>query len=159
GVIPVDREPLGAPDAYGDDRLFVYLRLDSDPDPRQDAAVDAIERDGQPVVTIRIDDLYDLGGEVFRWEFATAVAGSVIGINPFDQPDVEASKVVTRELTSEFAKTGALPAESPIATDGPLSLYADPRNAATLDSGPDGTTFDAILNAHLGRVRAGDYVA
>lgn len=159
GVIPIDREPLGAPDTYGDDRVFVYVRLGSDPDAQQDAAVDAIERAGQPVVTIRIDDLYDLGGELFRWEFATAVAGSVIGINPFDQPDVEASKVVTRELTSEYARTGAFPTESPIATDGGLSLYADERNAEELDSTSDGDSFEAILRAHLARVRAGDYVA
>jgi transaldolase/glucose-6-phosphate isomerase len=159
GVIPIDREPLGAPDAYGDDRVFVYVRLGSDPDAQQDAAVEAIERDGQPVVTVLIDDLYDLGGELFRWEFATAVAGSLIGINPFDQPDVEASKVVTRELTSEYARTGALPAESPIATDGGLSLYADGRNAAELDAASDGDTLEELLRAHLARVGAGDYVA
>jgi transaldolase/glucose-6-phosphate isomerase len=159
GVIPVDREPLGAPDAYGDDRLFVYVRLGSDPDPRLDAAVAAIEHAGQPVVTIGIDDLYDVGGELFRWEFATAVAGSVIGINPFDQPDVEASKIVTRELTSQYAKTGALPPEDPIASDNDLFLYADDRNASELLSAAGGDSPEEILRAHLARIGAGDYVA
>jgi transaldolase/glucose-6-phosphate isomerase len=159
GVIPVDREPLGAPDAYGDDRLFVYVRLSSDSDPQQDTAVEAIERAGQPVVTIGIDDLYDVGGELFRWEFATAVAGAVIEINPFDQPDVEASKIVTRELTSQYGKTGALPPEDPIASDKGLSLYADERNASELASAAAGDSLEAILRAHLARIDAGDYVA
>jgi transaldolase / glucose-6-phosphate isomerase len=159
GVIPVDREPLAAPDAYADDRLFIYVRLGSDPDPDQDSAVEAIERAGQPVVTIGIDDLYDVGGEVFRWEFATAVAGSVIGINPFDQPDVEASKVATRELTSEYAKTGSLPPEDPIVGGTGLALYADERNASELLAATGGDSLDAILSAHLARVGAGDYLA
>jgi transaldolase / glucose-6-phosphate isomerase len=159
GVIPVDREPLGAPDAYGDDRLFVYVRLGSDPDPDQDGAVEAIERAGQPMVTIGIDDLYDIGGEVFRWEFATAVAGSVIGINPFDQPDVEASKIATRELTSRYAETGALPPEDPITADNGLSLYGDERNASELLATAAGDSFDTILRAYLARVGTGDYVA
>src|SRR6266446_8520956 len=94
GLIPVDRESLGPPENYGDDRLFVYLKLNSDSlsdsnDP-QDAALEAIERAGQPVVRISVSDVYNLGQEFFRWEIATAVAGSIIGINPFDQPDVEA---------------------------------------------------------------------
>ena len=115
GVIPIDREPLGTPDVYGADRLFVYVRLESSPDEAQDAAVDALEAAGHPVVRIRLDDLYDIGGELFRWEFATAVAGSVIGINPFDQPDVEASKIVTRELTAGYEQHGKLADEEPIA--------------------------------------------
>ncbi len=134
GVIPIDREPLGPPDVYGDDRLFVYVRLGSSPDDAQDAAIDALEAAGHPVVRIGLDDLYDIGGELFRWEFATAVAGSVIGINPFDQPDVEASKVVTRELTAGYEQHGKLADEEPIATFDGVSLYADERNAAELSS-------------------------
>ena len=134
GVIPIDREPLGPPDVYGDDRLFVHVRLGSSPDEAQDAAVDALEAAGHPVVRIGLDDLYDIGGELFRWEFATAVAGAVIGINPFDQPDVEASKVVTRELTSGYEQHGRLADEEPIAMFDGISLYADERNAAELSS-------------------------
>ena len=113
GVIPIDREPLGAPDVYGDDRLFVYVRLGVEPG-RSTGRRGRRARGGRATRSSRIgiDDLYDLGGELFRWEFATAVAGSVIGINPFDQPDVEASKVVTRELTDGYEQHGRLPTRS-----------------------------------------------
>ncbi len=111
GLIPVDREPVAAPGVYGNDRTFVYLRYKPEPDAAQDAAVAALQTAGQPVIRIDIADKYDLGGEFFRWEIAIAVAGAVIGINPFDQPDVEASKIATRKLTDEFEKTGKLPPE------------------------------------------------
>jgi transaldolase/glucose-6-phosphate isomerase len=159
GVIPVDREPLGPPDVYGDDRLFVYVRLGSDPDAEQDVAVAALERAGQPVITIGIEDRYDVGGEIFRWEFATAVAGSVIGINPFDQPDVEASKVATSELTAEYEKTGVLPDEKPIVSEAGLSLYADARNASELTQAAGDASVEEMIKAHLERIGAGDYVA
>ena len=110
GIIPVDREHLTSPEVYGNDRVFVYVRLESGVDVDQDAKVAAIEKAGHPVVRISIADIYDLGAEFFRWEIATAVAGAIIGINAFNQPDVEASKIVTRELTSAYEKTGALPA-------------------------------------------------
>jgi transaldolase/glucose-6-phosphate isomerase len=156
GVIPVDREPLGSPGAYGDDRLFVYVRLSSGADPEQDAAVAELERAGQPMVRIEIADLYDVGGEVFRWEFATAVAGAVIGINPFDQPDVEASKIATRNLTTAYEETGSLPAETPIFSSDGVALYTDDRNAQELGSHDSLTDY---LRAHLRRVGDGDYVA
>src|SRR6266480_3517344 len=139
GLIPVDREPLGPPEVYGADRLFVYLRLASAPDARQDLAVIALERAGQPLVRITVEGPYDLGAELFRWEFATAVAGSVLGVNAFDQPDVEASKVATRRLTEEYERTGTLPPESPTrVSEGNLI---------------------ATLRAHLQTIRPGDYVA
>jgi transaldolase/glucose-6-phosphate isomerase len=152
GVIPVDREPIGAPETYGEDRLFVYLRLDSGADREQDEAIAALERAGQPVVTIPLDDLYDIGAELFRWEFATAVTGAVIGINPFDQPDVEASKVATRALTDEYERTGSLPKEEPLLGDGGISLFG----AALEVSEP---TLEGYLGAHLRRLSAGDYFA
>ena len=113
GLIPVDAEPLGPPDVYGTDRLFVYVRLSGEADAKQDDAVAALERAGHPVVRIAVTDRYHIGQEFFRWEFATAVAGSILGINPFDQPDVEASKDKTRELTTAYEKTGKLPPETP----------------------------------------------
>jgi transaldolase/glucose-6-phosphate isomerase len=155
GIIPVDREPLGPPEVYGQDRLFVYARLGETPDAEQDAAVAALERAGQPVVRIDLADRYDLGGEIFRWEFATAVAGALIGINPFDQPDVEASKVATRNLTADYEQRGELPAETPIASDDGLALYADERNAAALGDG----SLEAMVSRHLGRLGDGDYFA
>src|SRR5262249_38054551 len=97
-IVPVDRQPLGPPAADGKDRVFAYLRLASDQDGEQGRAIAALEGAGQPVVRITVSDPMQLGQEFFRWEMATAVAGSIIGINPFDQPDVEAAKVKARDL-------------------------------------------------------------
>ena len=156
GVIPIDREALGTPDVYGRDRLFVYLRLRSAPDAAQDASVDALERAGHPVVRIAVDDPYDLGEEFFRWEFATAVAGSILGIHPFDQPDVEASKIATRKLTDEYEKSGALPGETPIFTGDGIELFTDEKNAAALAKLVNGTpTLAGYLEAHLNRLGDG----
>jgi len=157
GLIPVDREPLGDPSVYGRDRLFVYLRLESAPDPRQDDAVAALEKAGQPVVRIMLDHPYDVAAEFFRWEFATAVAGSILGINAFNQPDVEASKVATRKLTSEYERTGALPPETPLLEADGLKLFADPTNAAALPTSDP--TLAGILKAHFSRIMPRDYVA
>ena len=95
-LIPVDREPVGPPGVYGSDRVFVYIRFTPMPDPMQDEAITALEQVGQAVIRLTVGDRYELGAEFFRWEVAVAVAGSVIEINPFDQPDVEASKIETR---------------------------------------------------------------
>jgi transaldolase/glucose-6-phosphate isomerase len=160
GLIPIDREPLGAPTAYGDDRIFVYLRLSSAPDAAQDESVEKLERAGHPVVRIAVDDPYDLGEEFFRWEIATAVAGSILGVHPFDQPDVEASKIATRKLTAEYEKTGALPQETPIFTGDGIELFTDEKNAAALTDLVKGNrTLTGYLEAHLDRLRAGDYFA
>jgi len=160
GIIPVDRERLGAPEVYGNDRVFAYIRLENGADPAQDAAADALAKAGHPVIRIALSDTYNLGQEMFRWEFATAVAGSVIGINAFNQPDVEASKIATKKLTSEFEKTGSLPAESPILSEGGIQLFTDQKNAAALESAAGGNkTLAGYLGAHLGRLQPGDYFA
>jgi hypothetical protein len=160
GIIPVDREHLGGPQIYGSDRIFAYLRLESGPDAAQDAQIAALEKAGNPVVRIAVFDTYDLGQEFFRWEIATAVAGSVIGINAFNQPDVEASKVATRSLTSEYEKTGALPAEKPVLEDKGIKLFTDDKNAADLaKSAGNAKSLAGYLKAHLGRIKAGDYFA
>jgi transaldolase / glucose-6-phosphate isomerase len=160
GLVPVDREPLGPPEVYGDDRVFAYVRLESEPDASHDAAVDALEKAGQPVVCIPVADLYDLGQEFFRWEMATAVSGSIIGINPFNQPDVEASKIATRKLTSEYEKTGSLPPEIPFLEDNGVKLFTDEKNAAALEkaAGRD-RSLPSYLKAHLNRLHPGDYLA
>jgi transaldolase/glucose-6-phosphate isomerase len=160
GIIPVDREELGAPEVYGNDRIFAYIRLESAPDSAQDAKVAALEEAGQPVVRIAMSDTYTLGQEFFRWELATAVAGSVIGINAFNQPDVEASKVETRKLTSEYEKNGSLPAEEPLLDEGGIKLFADGKNTAELlkAAGSD-RSLKNVLRAHLARLGAGDYFA
>ena len=160
GLIPVDREHLTTPDKYGDDRIFVYLRLLSDADSAQQKQLDALRQAGQPVVEIELADTYDLGQEFFRWEIATAVAGSILGINPFNQPDVEASKIVTRELTSEYEKAGELPGETPICEENGIKLFTDDRNAASLKklAGND-QTLKGFLRAHLTQLGTGDYLA
>jgi transaldolase/glucose-6-phosphate isomerase len=160
GIIPLDREPLGPPEVYGKDRLFAYLRTDLGFDPEQDKAIDALTKAGHPVVRIAVSDIYNLGQEMFRWEIATAVAGSLLGINAFNQPDVEASKIATKTLTTEYEKTGSLPAETPILKDGGIALYTDPINAAAL-SAAAGTdkSLTGYLRAHLNRLGTGDYFA
>jgi transaldolase/glucose-6-phosphate isomerase len=160
GIIPVDKEATGAPEVYGNDRVFAYLRLETAPDAAQDAKVAALEKAGQPVVRISIADTYDLGQEFFRWEIATAVAGSIIGINAFNQPDVEASKIVTRELTTQYEKTGSLPAESPVLEDQGIMLFTDPKNADALaKAAGNDKTLVGYLRAHLKRLGTGDYFA
>ncbi|HEX9120293.1 MAG TPA: bifunctional transaldolase/phosoglucose isomerase [Terriglobales bacterium] len=159
GLVPVDRERLGKPEVYGNDRVFAYLRLDSGADKAQDAAIEALEKAGQPVVRIAVAEEYSLGEEFFRWEIATAVAGSVIGINPFDQPDVEAAKIATRKLTSEYEQQGSLPAETPLFEADGIRLYADPKNADALKKSAQQQSLAGYLKVHLDRVNAGDYFA
>src|SRR5207237_2666182 len=132
GIIPVDRERLAKPAAYGNDRVFAYLRLASKPNKAQDAAVEALEKVGHPVVRISLPNIYNLGQEFFRWEIATAVAGSIIGINAFNQPDVEASKIETRKLTTQYEAKGKLPAETPFFESDGIKLYADDKHTAAL---------------------------
>jgi transaldolase/glucose-6-phosphate isomerase len=157
GLIPVADEPLGSPEVYGQDRLFAYLRLASEANPTQDERVAALERAGHPVVRITVADRYHIGQEFFRWEMATAVAGAILGIDPFDQPDVEASKVKTRELTAAYEKSGKLPPETPLVEEGGLKLFADAANGKALASA--GGTLVGWLKAHLARLQDGDYCA
>jgi transaldolase/glucose-6-phosphate isomerase len=160
GIIPVDREGLTNADVYSNDRVFVYVRLDSGPDADQDAKVAAIEKAGHPVVRISMADIYDLGAEFFRWEIATAVAGSIIGINAFNQPDVEASKIETRKLTTEYEKNGSLPPEKPILEDSGIKLFTDEINSAELAKAAGGEkSLAGYLKAHLARIKTGDYFA
>ncbi len=159
GLFPVDREPLGRPEVYGDDRLFIHLRLSSAPDATQDAAIDVLERAGQPVVRIDVDDPYELGGEFFRWELACGVAGSILGIHPFDQPDVEASKTATRRLMNEFERTGALPSPLPFFTGERISFFSDDGNLRTLMGSARERTAAGYLTAHLKQLQRGDSFA
>ena len=159
GIIPVDREQLGAPNVYGNDRVFAYVRLESGADADQDAKIAVIEQAGHPVVRIAISDIYDLGAEFFRWEIATAVAGAIIGINAFNQPDVEASKVATRSLTSEYEKTGSLPAEKSIFEDAGIKLFSDEKNAKELAKTVSDQSLAGYLKAHLARIKPGNYFA
>jgi transaldolase/glucose-6-phosphate isomerase len=159
GLVPIDREPLGAPEVYKDDRVFVHLRLRSAEDEGQEDRVEAIEKAGHPLVRITLDDKMDLGQEFFRWEMATAVAGSVLGIHPFDQPDVEASKIATRRLTADYEKSGKLPVEKPLLEEDGVGLFTDRDNADAIGAGAKGKSLKDCLKAHLDRLGAGDYFA
>jgi transaldolase/glucose-6-phosphate isomerase len=160
GLIPVDGEPLGRPEVYGNDRIFIDLRLASDAiNADHERKLNALQKAGHPIIRIVQKSADNIGQEFFRFEIATAIAGAVIGINPFDQPDVEASKVKTRELTAAFEKAGALPAETPVCAEKSIKLYTDETNAAALrKAGADGSV-ESWLKAHFTRIRGGDYVA
>lgn len=160
GLIPVDGEPIGRIEVYGEDRLFIYVRLEAAPDATQDAAVALLEAAGQPVVRLSMNDRMDIGQEFFRWEMATAVAGSLMGIHPFNQPDVEASKVETRNLTAAYEQTGSLPCETPILQQSGVKLFTDAANATALAqaAGHD-RSLVGYLRAHLRRIGVGDYFA
>lgn len=159
GLVPIDGEDLGPPSAYGDDRVFVYVRLDAAPSAAQDAGIAALEAAGHPILRVPVADPMDLGGEFFRWEVATAVVGAVLGINAFNQPDVEASKIKTRELSEEFARTGEVREEIPISEGDGVKLYTNDSNAEALGrAAPTPEPVD-YLRAHLSRFELGDYFA
>ncbi|HEY0270951.1 MAG TPA: transaldolase, partial [Sphingomonas sp.] len=149
GIVPVDLEPLGEPSAYGNDRLFVHLHLAGDEMSADHAKLDAIAAAGQPIVTIKLTDKADIGQEFVRWEIATAVAGALIGIDPFDQPDVEDAKIQTRQLIEAYEASGSLAPESAFFEDGDFAFFA-PAPVA-------GDSAAAILKTHLATATAGDY--
>jgi transaldolase / glucose-6-phosphate isomerase len=159
GLIPIDGEPLGDPALYGHDRFFIDISVEGDDDAAHDAKLAALEKAGHPVVCIVMKSIDHLGQEFFRLEMAVAVAGSVLGIDPFNQPDVEAAKIKTRELTAAYEKTGSLPKEQPVISTDAADIYTDAKNAADLrKAGADGN-LGSWLKAHLARSHAGDYVA
>jgi len=121
GILPVVGEPPGTPQVYGADRLFIYLRLAGDE--TYNEAVRSLEEAGQPVLKIQVDDLYDLGGQFFFWEMATAVAGAVLEINPFDQPNVEAAKIQARRMVEAFRREGKLPELQPVLEVDGITVY------------------------------------
>jgi glucose-6-phosphate isomerase len=159
GITPVDRESIAAPEIYGSDRIFAYIRYAATADKSLDAKVAAIEAAGHPVVHIEIADLYEIFGQFFTWEVATAVAGSVMGINPFDQPDVESAKIETRALTAAYEQTGKLAQLEPILVDNGIKLYATEAYTATLKAAAPAATLAGYLRAHLNQIHLGDYFA
>ncbi|MBR0992555.1 bifunctional transaldolase/phosoglucose isomerase [Bradyrhizobium japonicum] len=159
GLIPIEGEPLGDPSVYGNDRFFIDIRIEGEADAAHDSQLAAVEAAGHPVVRIVMKSVDHLGQEFFRFEMATAVAGSVLGINPFDQPDVEAAKIKTRELTASFEKTGTLPEEQPVISTDEADLYTDEANATALRAAGANGDLTSWLKAHLSRSNHGDYVA
>ncbi|MCE7949403.1 MAG: bifunctional transaldolase/phosoglucose isomerase [Chloroflexi bacterium CFX4] len=147
GILPVVGESVGAPESYGADRLFVYLQLEGET--QHEAAFAALEKAGHPTVRFVLRDKYDLGGQFFLWELATAVAGYILGINPFDQPNVESAKVAARQVVAAYREQGALPAQTPALTDGALTLYGE---------GLQGGSAAAAFKAFASAVAEGGYI-
>ena len=156
GLIPVDLEEIATPDMYGEDRVFVYIRLKDDANAEQDAGMENLRAAHFPVIQINMADLSGLGSEFFRWEYATAVAGAVLNINPFDQPNVQESKDFTAELTRAFEKEGILPVQTPFLIDDDVLIYADVANAQTLGTIEN---LNSCIAGLLNQIRADDYVA
>ncbi len=185
GIVPVDLEAPGRPEHYDRDRLFVALELASDMEEEDEAGaawearLQALEEHQHPIVRIRVEAPLSLGQEFFRWEFALAVAGSVLGLDPFDQPDVESSKIRSREITDALSEStrvsgdNSLPessrpptdeatadstVQSPLVASGPLQLFVAEAERDRLALEP-GAKIEDVLAAHLGRLEAGDYFA
>lgn len=160
GLIPVADEPLATPRRYGRDRFFVHMELEGQADPVRHEMMRALQRAGHPVVRISLKDRWHVAQEFFRWEVATAVAGVIIGIDPFDQPNVEASKKKTSALTAAYEKSHRLPEEEPVFRQDGLALYADPRDARELGRH---RTLSGYLRSHFRRAHSGargsDYIA
>ena len=149
GMLPVAGEQLGDPDVYGDDRFFAYFRLGGQVDEDFENRVKALKEAGHPVVTIQMDDRLDLGQEFFRWEIATATAGAVLGINAFNQPNVQESKEYTNRLLKKVREDGKLPKQEPLIKETPLSLYANEKKASTIAD---------LIAEFLDQAEAGDYI-
>ena len=159
GLIPIEGEPLADAALYGNDRFFIDIRTEDEDDAAHDQKLTALEQAGHPLVRIVMKSIDHVGQEFFRFELATAVAGAVLGINPFNQPDVEAAKIKTRELTAAFETSGALPAEKPVISLAQADLFTDEANASALrQAGADGD-LGSWLKAHLARAGSSDYVA
>ncbi len=147
GIIPIGDEPIGDPGVYAGDRLFVALRIGDDA--AFDSSIDALKGAGHPVIAFDLADTYDLAAEFFRWEFATAVAGAHLAIDPFDEPNVKESKDNTNAVLQRYQQTGALPDEPAAVSDGALRVYGE----------VSGSSAAGALAAHLDTARTGDYVA
>jgi glucose-6-phosphate isomerase len=159
GLLPVADEPLGAPSVYGEDRLFAYVRLGETGDGVLERGIAALREAGHPVVTIRMHDPLDLGQEFFRWEIATAAAGAVLGINAFDQPNVQESKDNTNRLLGVVRTQGRLPEEEPTLSEGRLRIYAGAGTADGRRGAGRGDGAVAVLTRFLEQARPGNYVA
>ncbi len=156
GIVPVDGEPLGLPEAHGPDRVFVHLRTASESDPAVEQSLAQLEHAGHPVVRIVLNEWTDIGQEFFRWEVATAVASAVLGVNAFNQPDVEAAKVATRGFMKAYEQGLSPVAATPLLERDGLRFYADGVNADVLASA---TSAEALVAAHLARLVPADYFA
>ena len=147
GILPVVGETVGSPGVYGDDRLFVYLKLEGDE--TFDSTLKVLEDTGNPVVRLNLGDLYDLGEQFFLWEMATAVAGYRLGINPFDQPNVESAKVLARKMLTTYQEKGKLPVSNPVLSADGITVFGDVQ----------ANTHESALQSFLSQAQPGAYIA
>ncbi|MGI5835763.1 MAG: glucose-6-phosphate isomerase [Chloroflexota bacterium] len=148
GIVPVAGEPIGIPESYGNDRLFIYLRLEGENNETLDRLIDQLRAADHPVVTLSLRDRYDLWAEFFRWEFATAVAGAMMKVDPFDQPNVQESKDNTSRVLAQYQQTGSLPTQTPDLVEGDLKLY-----------GAEGSSLKESISSFVEMAAPGDYFA
>ena len=147
GILPVPLEPIGSPEIYGDDRIFVYLRKTGE----HDEALSALKAAGHPVLQFTIPDFYEIGAELFRWELATVVACSILGVNAFDQPNVESSKQITKAKIAEYQTKGKLKEGKPAWKQDGLAVFSP--TAIT------GASLKSVLNGFLKKAKPKGYVA
>ncbi len=164
GLVPVVGATVGKPHDYSTDRLFVYLRVEGDDNEETDAGMTALQQAGQPFVTLKLDDIYALGGEFFRWEFATAVVGKILDINPFDEPNVTESKNNTNRLLDYYKENGHLPETKPLLVTDHAALYADSKMEQMIydlctQHQYEHNTLSGLIAAQLNATQAGDYFA
>jgi transaldolase/glucose-6-phosphate isomerase len=164
GLVPVVGATTGKPHDYSTDRLFIYVRVQGDDNAETDAGITTMQQAGQPCVTLHLDDAYAIGGEFFRWEYATAVAGKLLGINPFDEPNVTESKNNTSRLLDTYKEHGSLPKTSPLIVSDNVSLYTDQKMAQMLydlcsQHQYQHNTMTGLIAAQLNASQAGDYFA
>lgn len=152
GILPVVGEPVNPAHSYGNDRIFVYLKVQDDT--HFDQHVADLEATGQPVVRMQMDTIYDLGAQMFTWELATAIAGTRLQINPFDQPNVEAAKVLARQMVSAYQDQGELPGQKASIEIDDLSIYPD-QNQITVGA----VSVKQIIKRFLGEAEPGAYIA
>ena len=159
-IIPIDREEIQDAENYDEDRVFVYLKLKDTSDDSLDEKIASLEAYGHPFVRIEIADKLNIGQEFFRWEFATAVAGAIMEINPFNQPDVESAKVEARKLTDKYEEEGELPKEEAFFEEDGIKLFSSEENIEKLNEfvGED-KSLENYLNAHIEHLQAYDYFA
>ncbi|MEQ1762083.1 MAG: bifunctional transaldolase/phosoglucose isomerase [Pyrinomonadaceae bacterium] len=159
-IIPVDREPMIDAEDYYNDRVFVHVGVKGFPiNEKVYTRLEDIERSGHPMIRVELESLYHISQEFFRWEFATSVAGAVMGINPFNQPDVESAKIEARKITDEYEKTGSLPSENPFFEADGISLFSNEANATALNGVATEISLAGYLKAHISRIGPNDYFA
>jgi transaldolase/glucose-6-phosphate isomerase len=157
GIVPVAGEPLGSPDDYGDDRVFAFIHTQSSKTGDIDAKLAALEAAGHPVLRHTLHDPLDLGEEFFLWEFATAIAGALLGIDAFDQPNVQESKDNTKRLLGEYVQNGSLAQQKLIIAEESMRIFGDEATRDLLRR--RGSSMQEIVTAHLSRIKPGDYFA